>query len=106
MTILPNPYMYPDSDAVYDILVATCGAYDSADKRKQFRCHWPECVEYRFQGDLGFGGKVWALRGGLVQVTCHSEDENDTRRAMIQRANEILGTLVQMTGRTIRERKS
>lgn len=101
MIIHPDPYTYPDSDAVYDILVAVCGAYDSSDARKQFRCRWPECVEYRFQGDLGFGGKVWAERG-RVWVTCYSEDETDARRVMIQYANERLGTLVQMHGRTIR----
>lgn len=104
MTIQPDPYTYPDPDAVYDILVAVCGAYDSADKRKQFRCHWPECVEYRFQGYLGAGGKVWAERG-RVSVSCYSEDEKDARREMIQRANEALGQLVQMTERTIRERR-
>lgn len=101
MTISSDPCTYPDADAVYDILVSTCGAFDSPDNRKQFRCHYPDCVEYRFQGELGFGGKVWSERG-LVWVTCYSEDENDTRRAMIQRANEMLGTLVQMIGRTNR----
>lgn len=72
---------------VWGILVEECGAMDSA--REQFWTHWPDCVEFRFMGALGMGGKVWST-GGRVYVSCYREDETPDRLDMIRVANERL----------------
>jgi hypothetical protein len=46
--------------------------------------------EWRFQGALGFGGKLKWQKGRGFYVTCYQEDENDERRAMMDAANERL----------------
>lgn len=87
---------YPDPEAVWQILVDECGAWDRDDSAlTSFKHHWPECGEYRFQGKLGFGGKVWANRGE-VYVTCYSEDETRERAAMIAAANARLDALTRV----------
>jgi hypothetical protein len=81
-----------DARAVWRILVEECGAHD-LDERA-FASLWPGCVEYRFMGSLGFGGKVWAgLVDGAPFVSCYREDETPERLATIARANERLAAL-------------
>lgn len=82
--------MTPETqDAVFDILVEECGA--PMIMREEFKLNWPQCGEYRFQGRLGFGGKVWApANGRSPTVTCYLEDRNPERRGRIWRANERL----------------
>jgi hypothetical protein len=46
--------------------------------------------EWRFQGALGFGGKLKWQKGRGFYVTCYREDENDERRTMMDAANERL----------------
>jgi hypothetical protein len=76
-------------DAVFDILVEECGA--SSVMREEFKLNWPECIEYRFQGLLGFGGKVWAgTVGRPPYVSCYLEDRTPKRDEMIQAANQRL----------------
>lgn len=85
-----------DTNAVYDVLVEECGAHDSPDERAALAIHWPDCREYRFQGKLGFGGKVWwnpSRSRPAVYVTCYREDQSDERNAMIERANARLSPL-------------
>lgn len=79
------------TNRVFDILADECGARESL--RDEFRHSWPECVEFRFQGALGFGGKVFYSRR-KVWVSCYSEDSTPEREAMIRRANERLAELV------------
>lgn len=74
--------------AVYRVLVDEAGASDRECEDfmffagKGFR-------EYRFQGRLGFGGKVrWD--GRRVWVDCYPEDMTDERRAIIERVNRLL----------------
>lgn len=76
-------------EAIYDVLVEECGAWDSPDHREAFAVLFPGCVEYRFQGSLGFGGKVWANRGS-VYVNCYLEDLTPERAEAIRRANARL----------------
>lgn len=59
---------------IWDILREECGASDSARDFASFDRAWPTCLEYRFVGHLGFGGKIWR-NGGRVYVTCYREDE-------------------------------
>lgn len=72
---------------VWDVLVETCGARPR--QWDEFTYHFPQCREFRFQGALGFGGKVWA-DSRRVYVTCYSEDTTDERTDMIGAANSAL----------------
>ncbi len=71
-------------------IIQTCGASDGW--REDFLHHWPECGEYRFQGYLGFGGKIYA-QGDAVWVSCYREDETPERLALIAVANDALAAL-------------
>jgi hypothetical protein len=77
--------------SVWDVLVAECGARES--ERQDFMHHWPKCVEYRFCGSLGFGGKVWS-NNGRVYVSCYQEDETPERRALVDQTNARLDALL------------
>jgi len=78
----------PDAAHVAQIVVEECGA--TPDAFLGFNQHWP-CMEWRFVGALGFGGKVHATHG-RVYVSCYPEDRTPAREAMIERANERLAT--------------
>ena len=84
-----NHIVRPDANAVFDVLVSECGA--DCRQRAEFVALWPECVEFRFQGALGFGGKVW-WNADRCYVTIYREDETARRREMVERANERLAT--------------
>ena len=49
--------------------------------------------EFRFQGKLGFGGKVWH-QGGRLFVTCYPEDITPERSLIMSRANDALEKLL------------
>ena len=73
------------------ILTEECGAnYDDFTMLQQFVCG--EWDEFRFQGDLGFGGKMYAKRDSAY-VSCYPEDSTPERRVMIERANTRLTRL-------------
>lgn len=82
---------------IWDVLVRLCKA--SALEKAQFESYVLEHAmshsvrEYRFQGALGFGGKVWLNTGEFPYVTCYPEDLTDSREAMIRSANEALKKL-------------
>jgi hypothetical protein len=54
-----------------------------------------ECLEYRFCGALGFGGKFRnnGNRNNTPHVDCYQEDETMARLLMIERANARLAEL-------------
>lgn len=81
-------------DAIYATISNICGA--SVRQCDDFAYHFPECGEYRFQGKLGFGGKIYAdpLR---VWVDCYPEDRTPERVALIEKANKVIGQLVATT---------
>lgn len=77
-----------DNTAIYQILVEECGAPSGPRHFYAFDAVFPDCGEYRFIGNQGFGGKVWA--GGYCgpsYVTCYPEDDNPERKAARDRAN-------------------
>jgi len=93
-----------DLDAVYTILVQTCGARDGTDAfgptdRWEFKrgvnlqLGHGGPVEYRFMGALGMGGK-FRIAHGRVYVDCYPEDLDDERRGRIADANQMLSDLV------------
>ena len=78
-------------NSVYDALVKIGGASESM--RENFiLCHQHNigCEEYRFMGELGFGGKYWSRTN---RVTCHSGDETPKRLAIIRELNDALAKL-------------
>jgi len=82
-----------NADAVYDVLVAYAGA--SEQYRDDFRFYMDEPLdryEWRFQGALGFGGKLYRDARGL-RVGCYREDETSERCAMVAATNEALAAL-------------
>ena len=75
---------------VYGVLVELGGA-DESMKPNFIHTHLNEaCREWRFCGELGFGGKY---RIGYNRVDYYSEDETPERKALAQRINEVLATL-------------
>lgn len=85
-----KPHTEQEADRAFDVLVAECGA--SERQRAEFVhtvgkwLHDLTWSEYRFQGALGFGGKLYTTREGM-RVACYPEDDTPERRAMIERAN-------------------
>jgi hypothetical protein len=78
-------------DSVFDALVKIGGAHESM--REDFlHAHMDKypCREYRFMGDLGFGGKYWSKEN---RVSCYSEDETPKRLSIIHELNNVLATL-------------
>lgn len=75
---------------VFNVLVDTCRASERI--RQEFMVHFPGCREFRFQGGLGFGGKVCS-QGGRTWVSCYVEDETPERISMVAAANARLAAL-------------
>lgn len=75
---------------IYDILVEI-GAREEM-REKFIICHigknYPH--EWRFMGQLGFGGKLWRNYDNEFSVSCYSEDENVERKAIIKETNAKL----------------
>lgn len=79
---------------IWTVLVDECGAPRDAMMLRQFVDQWPACREFRFQGALGFGGKIWADRiQPRMWVSCYPEDRTPERDAMIDRANQRLDAI-------------
>lgn len=89
------------SNKIYDILVEECGASDGEpDDPRQDR--WSFCRylaedangyhEWRFCGNLGFGGK-FKNTGNRWYVTCYGEDDTPERSEMIRKADVKLEVL-------------
>lgn len=82
---------------VWDILVQHAGAWE--DDREAFvivatdRAY--RCLEYRFVGKLGFGGKVWLWNKPHVYINCYREDETPERRKIMTATNRALKQLKQ-----------
>lgn len=78
------------AEKVWSVVVEHCDAHEQ-DSRSFLPCatrgHW---TEYRFQGSLGFGGKVWHERGRSFRVSCHPEDSTPALEAAMATANAHL----------------
>jgi hypothetical protein len=81
---------------IYKILVEECGARDTS--RKYYDFHFAMCQgtrEYRFIGNLGFGGKLRNPYGRLpsrepLYVDYYKEDINEERQKAVEKANNRL----------------
>jgi hypothetical protein len=89
---MPNEISEQSARAICCILFLECGATDFM--LESFVPMRNEITEYRFQGNLGFGGKFWNANNRWY-VTCYSEDETPERKEMIRKANEKLAALRQ-----------
>lgn len=90
------PLTEPQAKEVWDVLVEDVGASQSPDDRLSFIWYATDPTippqEYRFQGNLGFGGKVHFSRQGL-HVSCYPEDKTPERLKAIWTANARLAEL-------------
>ena len=88
----PRRLSWEEVGAVWDTLVLHAGASDHVDHKDTFTIYASgrESVpEYRFQGSLGFGGKVRYL-DGKWSVYCYPEDWTAERAAIIATTNDAL----------------
>lgn len=79
------------ANSIYDILVEECGAHPNS--RNEFVTTVNGTAEYRFIGNLGFGGKFWNANKRFY-VNCHREDETPNALAAIEKTNQRLAELL------------
>lgn len=101
---MSKPMTEEYANVVYDALVKHAGAPES--RRGEFVYHQTNefCIEYRFMGSLGFGGKFWRNAGSLRDgswgemwyVNNYSEDETVNSVAMVNRTNDALYVLADL----------
>jgi hypothetical protein len=91
------------AQAVYQILVNTAGAREDWSEEFVHHMAFSGTTEYRFQGDLGFGGKFWRPYG-CWYVSCYSEDMNPERAHIIEHTNTLLAQLKEMIGASADDR--
>jgi len=81
---------------VYAILVECAGANGDNYEIMSFICSHLEgkypCHEWRFGGELGFGGK---FRIESMRVDCYSEDRTPKRKKIIEKTNLKLKELIE-----------
>lgn len=77
------------ANAVFDILVEHAGV--SEQQRGEFVYHFGT-REFRFQGNLGFGGKLYNDDGDL-SIGCYKEDYTPEREKIIEEVNELLANM-------------
>lgn len=79
----------------WDILVEHAGASTNLYDKECFVSHainkdrFYKLTEYRFCGNLGFGGKFWR-NDGKIYVSCYPEDETPARKKIIEKVNKLL----------------
>jgi len=84
---------------VYDALVKHAGATEN--EKDSFIYHhtnhdkYGETLEWRFCGNLGFGGKYWSNRN---KVDCYSENLNKETKKIINETNKALEEVAKKHG--------
>lgn len=93
-------YISPEeANKVWDVLCLHAGANNDDISRDGFIYYAirnTQISEYRFQGALGFGGKVRKLEGhrdGRWHVYYYPEDRNEEREEISRRTNEALAAI-------------
>lgn len=83
------------AEAVWLVLVHVCGATPILDEMDNFVRYAKsnDPMEFRFQGELGFGGKLYF--DTPPRVSCYREDETPERKRMIDSANKFLAVLAE-----------
>lgn len=88
---MPYRLTRQQADIVYELLKQQCNAKEcykplfvqSVIKQTRFG------MEFRFQGDLGFGGKFHSNSNGWY-VSCYPEDETEELKLKIGLVNRVL----------------
>jgi hypothetical protein len=80
-------------DKVWDILVEHAGAHEPLRENFLATADVESTREWRFQGGLGFGGKVGFQDGRASYVTCYKDDLSPERKRMIKITNKELHDL-------------
>jgi hypothetical protein len=89
-------------EMIYHLLIVLCDAphqdIDTFSEAFARATQNGDLFEWRFQGDLGFGGKFWinhptANRESGWYVNCYREDETPKRLEIITNTNNILERL-------------
>jgi hypothetical protein len=93
-----SPLPLDTAEAIYDVLMEHAGAPENW--RSMFINHQSNRheSEWRFQGDLGFGGKfkrAWHPGGERWFVDYYSEDRTPERDEIMRVTNEALAELQQ-----------
>lgn len=84
-----NPLTAENADKIYSILVDICKAPEQERANFVYRQSKEHISEWRFCGDLGFGGKFWR-NNGRHYVSCYSENLTPRLQKVIDKANELL----------------
>lgn len=88
-----HPIITTYAERIYDILVEHCSAHNDAREKQSFvHAQVEGCIEWRFQGALGFGGKFWN-NAGRWYVNGYPEEMTPERETIVQKANAQLITL-------------
>jgi hypothetical protein len=95
MSLIHGPLTAEQANVIYDVLVEHANAWPRG--RANFvHCQTEDhCNEYRFQGDLGFGGKFWRANDRWY-VTAYPEDiaAQPKRQRIIDETNAALSGLL------------
>lgn len=83
------------ANKIYDILVKEAGAPECYRDNFVYVESKENCHEYRFQGDLGFGGKFWN-DDNKWYVACYAEDETPERLKIIETTNKELQDFIEL----------
>lgn len=75
---------------VWTILVEQAGALEGDRHRFVRSVVQDGLTEWRFCGNLGFGGKVWCRHDGTLYVSCYPENMTAEREQIIERTNAAL----------------
>ena len=89
-----------DPNKVYDVLVNIAGASNHEFDRNNFVTCWTtqDWYEWRFGGNLGFGGKLWREKRGFygeghvsnLRVSCYSEHDCEKTEKIVENTNREL----------------
>ena len=98
---MADPITDEQKNAIYDVLVRALGALGDDYHRENFMSHWPACKEFRFQGILGFGGKIhWRPSWGrphYAYVSYYPENRQESLDAAVAEANKTIATIIRGT---------
>lgn len=81
------------ANKVFDLLVIGAEAPESQRLDFVYEMVKPQedrIREWRFSGNLGYGGKYWPLTN---DVTCYPEDETKDRKSIVTKLNKALYAL-------------
>lgn len=88
------------ANKIYDVLLAHCGPFPSYSNRVSFVREFTSINhtnEWRFIGNLGFGGKFWDSKfwgsNRRFYVSCYREDETPERLRIIATVNAELSKI-------------